>query len=132
MNFAAVLRESQGHRGELPPPPGFDAPAASLAERARRALYEVADPELPISIVDLGLVRGVSADETTGYVTVELTFTATACPCMDFIRWDVRERLLEEAGVSNVSIETVWDPPWTTASISERGRELLGGFGVAT
>ena len=131
MNFGAVLRETQGGR-ELPPPPAFARPAADLAERARRALYEVADPEFPISIVDLGLVRGIEADEEDGVLTVHLTFTATACPCMDFIEWDVRQRLLELDGVREVEIVTGWDPPWTTAAISSRGRALLRSVGVVT
>ena len=131
MNFAAVLQETQGHRLELPPAPHFEAPAANLGERALRALYEVSDPEFPISVVDLGLVYGVEADEETGHVTVTLTFTATACPCMDFITWDVRKRLLEEPDVHEVAIETVWDPPWTTARIADRGRQILRAAGVA-
>ena len=131
MDFGAVLRETRGGR-DLPPPPAFAEPAADLAERARRALYEVADPEFPISIVDLGLVRGVEGDEEAGAVTVHLTFTATACPCMDFIQWDVRERLLELDGVRQVEIVTEWDPPWTTAAISARGRKLLRSVGVVT
>lgn len=131
MNFAAVLAETQGHRGDLPPAPDFDTPADDLAERARRALYEVADPEFPISILDLGLVYDVRADEDTASVTVSLTFTATACPCMDFITWDVRERLLDEPGIEEVVIETVWDPPWTTGRIHERGRKILRAAGVA-
>ena len=131
MNFAAVLRESRGVRGDLPPPPRFDRPAPDLAERARRALYEVSDPEFPISVVDLGLVYGIDADESAGEVAVRLSFTATACPCMDFIEWDIRERLLEVPGVRGVRIEVVWDPPWTTARISERGRDILRAAGVA-
>ena len=131
MNFGAVLRATQGHRDDLPPPPDFDAPPPDLAERCRRALYEVADPEFPISLVDLGLVYGVDADEVAGSVTVRITFTATACPCMDFITWDVRERLMEEPDVEEVAVEVVWDPPWTTARISERGRRALAKAGVA-
>ncbi|MDH3732727.1 MAG: metal-sulfur cluster assembly factor [Gemmatimonadota bacterium] len=102
-----------------------------MAERARRALYEVSDPEFPISLVDLGLIYGVEADEVAGVVTVSVTFTATACPCMDFIKWDVRERLLEEPDIEEVRIEIVWDPPWTTARIPERGRDILRASGVA-
>lgn len=131
MNFAAVLRATQGQREDLPPAPRFDAPPADLAERARRALYEVADPEFPISVVDLGLVYDVTADEDAGTVTVTLSFTATACPCMDFIEWDVRERLLEEPGIERVEIETTWDPPWTTSRITERGRGVLRAAGVS-
>jgi metal-sulfur cluster biosynthetic enzyme len=131
MNFGAVLRATQGHRDDLPPPPDFDVPPADLAERCHRALYEVADPEFPVSLVDLGLVYDVDADEAAGSVTVRLTFTATACPCMDFITWDVRERLMEEPDVEEVAVEVVWDPPWTTARISERGRRALAKAGVA-
>lgn len=131
MNFGAVLRASRGVREDLPPPPSFEVPPPDLAERARRALYEVADPEFPISVVDLGLVYGVEADEARRTVTVRLSFTATACPCMDFIRWDVRERLLLERGIEEVAIEVVWHPPWTTERISERGRRILARAGVA-
>ncbi len=131
MNFSAVLAETQGQR-DLPPPPSFDRPPADLGERAFRTLYDVADPELPLSIVDLGLILGVDADTDSGHVTVRLTFTATACPCMDFIKWDVRERLLEEDGIDEVTVVTEWEPPWTTDRISERGRDLLASAGVAT
>lgn len=113
------------------PPPVFDGPPVDLAERARRALYEVSDPEFPISLVDLGLVYDVTAEESTGLVTVSLTFTATACPCMDFIKWDVRERLLLEPGIERVQIVTVWDPPWTNERITQRGQEALARAGVA-
>ncbi len=131
MDFGAVLRATRGDRDDLPPPPEFDEPPADLAERCRRALYEVADPEFPLSIVDLGLVYGVKADASAGRVTVRLTFTATACPCMDFIRWDVEERLREEPGVEQVEIEVTWHPPWTTDRISRRGREALARAGVS-
>jgi metal-sulfur cluster biosynthetic enzyme len=131
MNWAAVLQETRGRREDLVPPPVFDTPPADLAERARRALYEVSDPEFPISLVDLGLVYDVTADPETELVTVYLTFTATACPCMDFIKWDVRERLLQEPGIERVEIVTVWDPPWTNERITKRGRKALARAGVA-
>ncbi|MFQ5679012.1 MAG: metal-sulfur cluster assembly factor [Gemmatimonadota bacterium] len=131
MNWSAVMGVTLGERRDLLPPPAFDSPPASLAERARRALYEVPDPEFPISVLDLGLVYGIHAEEATGRVTVRLSFTATACPCMDFIRWDVRERLLREPGVETVGIEVVWDPPWTTERISDRGRRALARAGVS-
>lgn len=131
MNWAAVMGATLGQREDIPPPPAFDAAPADLSERAFRALYDVADPEFPISIVDLGLVYGVEADEGSGRVTVRLTFTATACPCMQFIEWDVRERLLEEPGIDEVVVEVVWDPPWTTERISDRGRKALALAGVS-
>ena len=92
------------------------------------ALDEVLDPELPVSLVELGLVYGV--DLRDGTATVDLTFTATACPCMDFIKQDVTDRIAMEPWVRAVEINEVWDPPWTTARISEEGRRKLGRLGV--
>jgi len=66
-----------------------------------------------------------------GRVAVDLTFTATACPCMDMISDDVRDRLLREEGVDEVVINVVWDPPWTRERLTDKGRELLRQFGVA-
>ncbi len=93
------------------------------------ALGDVLDPEFPISIVDLGLVYGIR--RSGGAVEVDLTFTATACPCMDFIHEDVRERLLREPGVREVRIRDVWDPPWTRERITAAGRATLRRHGVA-
>lgn len=97
-------------------------------EALRRVLNEVLDPELPISILDLGLVY--SARVTDGVAHVELTFTATACPCMDFIKEDIRERLTREIWIDEVLIEEVWDPPWTTDRITPEGKRLLKTLGV--
>ena len=94
----------------------------------RTALDEVLDPELPISVLELGLVYGVAFEH--GTARVDLTFTATACPCMDFIKEDVRDRLAMEPWVEAVEINEVWDPPWTTARISEAGRRKLKALGV--
>jgi metal-sulfur cluster biosynthetic enzyme len=91
-------------------------------------LQEVLDPELPISLVDLGLIYGVRIRD--GRAEVDLTFTATACPCMEFIREDVEDRLLLESWIHEVEIREVWDPPWTRARISEKGRRQLRDLGV--
>ena len=102
-------------------------------ERYWRALKEVLDPELPISVVDMGLIYDIAPrDEGAATVLdVTMTFTATACPCMELMLMDVRDRLLEEAGVREVVIEVVWDPPWTRGMITEEGRATLKKFGVA-
>jgi metal-sulfur cluster biosynthetic enzyme len=89
---------------------------------------EVLDPEIPISLVDLGLIYGVDWHE--GSVRVRITYTATACPCMEFIREDVRDRLEQESWISSVELEDVWDPPWTRARISDRGRAQLREMGM--
>ena len=93
------------------------------------ALCEVADPELPISLVDLGLICAVRRDRAV--VDVDVTFTASACPCMEFIIDDIRERLLREEGVEHVRVRDVWDPPWNSGRMTGHGRALLKSFGVA-
>jgi phenylacetate-CoA oxygenase PaaJ subunit len=93
------------------------------------ALRDVQDPEMPVSIVDLGIVYGVRRD--AGRVTVDLTFTAMGCPASDFILEDVRERLLREPGVTEVAVNVVWDPPWSSARLTQDGRDALEMWGVA-
>lgn len=95
----------------------------------REALQDVMDPELPISIVDMGLIYDVRVED--GAVDLDVTFTATACPCADFIVQDIHERLEKEPGVGDVNVHIVWDPPWTNDRLTPRGRELLRAFGVS-
>jgi metal-sulfur cluster biosynthetic enzyme len=136
VDFSAVFADAMGHNPDLVlEVPEWSTPPADLEERVWRALYEVPDPEFPISLVDLGLVYGVAVEEsnTTSEARVEvaITLTATACPCVEFIKWDVRDRLLQESGVSEVDVRITWDPPWTTDRISDRGREALRRAGVS-
>jgi metal-sulfur cluster biosynthetic enzyme len=98
-------------------------------ERLWAALSEVQDPEMPVNLVDLGLIYGINEHE--GVVEVDLTFTAMGCPASDFILEDVRERLLREEGVRDVRVTVVWDPPWTTARMTEAGRDALQTWGLA-
>ena len=95
-----------------------------------QALHEVADPELPISLVDLGLIRDIRRD-AGGNVDVDVTFTASACPCMEFIMLDVKERLSALDGVEAVTVNDVWDEPWSTDRMTAHGKSLLKSFGVA-
>jgi phenylacetate-CoA oxygenase PaaJ subunit len=94
-----------------------------------RALKEVLDPELPISLVDMGLIYDI--DVVAEAVRVTMTFTATACPCMSLIQMDIRDRLLAEPGVAEVEIEIVWDPPWSRAMLTDEGKATLRKYGVA-
>ncbi len=100
-----------------------------MTDRLWAALSEVQDPEMPVNLVDLGLVYAI--DEHDGVVEVDLTFTAMGCPASDFILEDVRERLLREEGVREVRVNVVWDPPWTTARMTEAGRDTLEAWGLA-
>jgi metal-sulfur cluster biosynthetic enzyme len=99
------------------------------AEDVWAALEDVLDPELPISIVDMGLVYAVRVDGVKA--ELDITFTATACPCMDFIMEDIRTRLLREPAIEEVRINVVWDPPWTNQRLTEQGRALLRAYGVS-
>jgi metal-sulfur cluster biosynthetic enzyme len=93
------------------------------------ALRDVTDPEIPISVVDMGLI--VDVKEQAGIVDVKLTFTALGCPAMDFIMDDIRARLLREPGVREVRIEVVWDPVWTKARLSEEGINIMRSWGIS-
>ena len=109
-------------------PPLASTPADPRAA-AVAALDEVLDPEIPISLIELGLVYGVSYED--GVAEVTLTFTATACPCMEFIREDVTDRLEQEPWIREVRIEEVWHPQWTTDRITPEGRRKLRTLGVS-
>jgi metal-sulfur cluster biosynthetic enzyme len=98
-------------------------------QRLLAALSEVADPEMPVNIVDLGLIYGVRQEG--GRVIVDLTFTAMGCPAADFIISDVREALLALPGVEAVDVQIVWDPPWTSDRLSPAARDALVMWGLA-
>jgi metal-sulfur cluster biosynthetic enzyme len=100
-----------------------------VTDRLWAALAEVQDPEMPVNLVDLGVIYGIA--ERDGVVDVDLTFTAMGCPASDFILEDVRDRLLREDGVSEVRVNVVWDPPWTSARMTQAGRDALEAWGLA-
>ncbi len=97
------------------------------AGNIRDALREVLDPEYPISLVDLGLIRGIEVDGKL--VHIKLTYTCMGCPAMDMIQDDVRERLLEMEGVESVDIEVVWET-WSRKDITPLGKKQLKEVGV--
>ena len=103
--------------------------AASLEARVWAALAEIDDPEMPVNLVDLGLIYGLEVGE--GTVRLRLTFTAMGCPASDMIVGDIRERLLAEPGVGDVVIDVVWDPPWSAARLTPDGRQALQAWGLA-
>jgi metal-sulfur cluster biosynthetic enzyme len=86
------------------------------------ALRDVEDPELPISVVDLGLLRGIEIDGNS--VTVKMTFTSVACPCTYMISEDVENRLRALQGVDDVHVEEVFET-WTRDDVSPEGRTVL-------
>lgn len=94
-------------------------------DEVREALRAVVDPELGVNIVDLGLVYGVDIAE--GKVRIRLTLTAPACPMGEMIVAEVRREVqLSVAGVKEVAVDLVWDPPWAPTMMSEEARLTLG------
>ena len=95
-------------------------------EQVLEALKEVYDPEIPVNIVDLGLVYGVEVDEENR-VKIKMTLTAPGCPMayylIEQVEEVVRNRLPE---VKDIHVELVWDPPWTPDRMSEEAKRLLG------
>jgi phenylacetate-CoA oxygenase PaaJ subunit len=94
------------------------------------ALGSVTDPEYPLSIVDLGMVYGATLDGGTAHVT--MTFTSIGCPAIEMIVTDIREAVGAVAGVDDVQVDIVWDPPWTKERINARGRKVLAVYGVVS
>jgi metal-sulfur cluster biosynthetic enzyme len=92
------------------------------------AVRGVDDPEFPISVVDMGLIRGLSLDG--GTARVKLTYTSMGCPCKEMIADDVRDALLAVDGVEAVEVEEVWEP-WSHRDLSSRARRTMREIGVA-
>lgn len=111
--------------------PAADAASRDAVARARRAVAAVVDPELRVvTIDDLGILRNVTQDPTSGRIVVTITPTYTGCPAMDVIREDIRAALAA-AGCPAAEIRTVFAPAWTTDWISAAGRTKLLAAGIA-
>ena len=104
--------------------------SAAVEARLWRALQEVEDPEIPISVVGMGLIVSLAYRAAVRAVDLELTFTSMGCPAMDFIEDDIRARLLAEPDVDEVRIEIVWDPVWTRSRIREDARATMRSLGI--
>lgn len=93
------------------------------------ALKQCYDPEIPVNIVDLGLIYGVrfeSAPEDQQDVTVEMTLTAQGCPSHVMIGEQVKARVEQLPGVRTATVNVVWTPPWTPERLSPDARKQLG------
>lgn len=93
------------------------------------ALKQCYDPEIPVNIVDLGLIYGVrfdSAPENQQDVTVDMTLTAQGCPAHVEIGQQVKSRVEQLPGVRNAIVNVVWNPPWTPERLSPDARKQLG------
>lgn len=88
------------------------------------ALRDVYDPEIPVNIVDLGLVRDVSLVD--GNIAMEMTLTFAGCGMGPYIAQQAEWRLAELEGVEDIKVDLVFDPPWTPDEITDEGKKLLG------
>jgi probable FeS assembly SUF system protein SufT len=119
---------------------GLDIPAATTEslsdgpfdmEQVMAQLATVFDPEIPVNVVDLGLIYLCEATkmEDCGHrVKIEMSMTAPGCGMGDILREDVRERVKNVSGVSEVDVTIVWDPPWDRSRMSDAARLQLGMF----
>jgi metal-sulfur cluster biosynthetic enzyme len=87
-------------------------------------LRECYDPELPVNIVDLGLVYGVTIADST--VTIQMTLTAPGCSMGAMMATNIEDKLLGIPDCEHANVEIVWDPPWTPHKMSAEARKQLG------
>jgi len=88
------------------------------------ALHDVFDPEIPVNVVDLGLIYGVEVED--GNVDVRMTLTFAGCGMGPYIAQQAEWRISEIEGVEDVNVEMVFEPPWSPDQITEDGKKLLG------
>jgi len=104
-------------------------PVTERGTRIFKALTSVTDPEIPVvTVLDMGMIAGVRLEGDA--VAVDLMPTFAGCPALDVIRSDISQAL-QNAGESQVTVRTVFDPPWNSDRITEDGRRKLHEFGLA-
>ena len=119
-----------GHGNEMPAGEEVERPAAgendpALAERVLEAMRTVHDPEIPVNIVELGLIYELIANKD-GIVYIEMTLTTPACPVAGALPGQVRDAVAEVEGVNDVRVKLVWSPPWDKDRMSEEAKLELG------
>lgn len=102
--------------------------ANPTAEQILEALKAVHDPEIPVNIVDLGLVYNLEVSPE-GNVAIEMTLTAIGCPVQDMVRADAEAAVASVPGVKEVSIDFIWSPPWSLDKMTEDGKQQMRMFG---
>lgn len=118
--------EKERADGEVP---ATGAGATGVERRVWQALYRVEDPEMPISIVDLGLIYGVEVAD--GTAAIDMTLTYTGCPARDMLISEVLRSVGDVDGVDSVDVNVVWSPGWTVDMVTEHGKESLREFGLS-
>lgn len=93
-------------------------------EEVNTVLLKCFDPEIPVNILDLGLIYEVQIKEKD--VHIIMTLTARGCPMHNVIAEDIRQKVMSIEAVENVGVEVVWEPQWSPSMISPAGRKALG------
>jgi FeS assembly SUF system protein len=103
----------------------MDATPEAIRDRVIEQLRDIYDPEIPVNIYELGLIYAVDVD-AEGQVKVRMTLTSPMCPAAEMLPPEVETRARGVPGVTGVSLELVWDPPWSPDRMSESARLELG------
>jgi metal-sulfur cluster biosynthetic enzyme len=97
-------------------------------EQVRDSLKKCMDPEVPLSIVDMGLIYGIDITENND-VNIKMTMTTKGCPLHETMVDDVKRYTKKVSGVNNVDVEIVWDPPWTMDKMSDTAKAMMKTMG---
>jgi metal-sulfur cluster biosynthetic enzyme len=104
--------------------------AEQVQARIWEALRHVEDPEIPVSVLGLGLIVSVGYRSAERTAELQITFTAMGCPATEFIEQDIRDALLRDPDIDAVEIEVVWDPVWTKDRIRADARAKMKELGI--
>jgi len=97
-------------------------------DQIRDSLKKCMDPEVPLSIVDMGLIYGINVTENND-VNIKMTMTTKGCPLHETMVDDVKRYAKKVTGVNNVDVEIVWDPPWTMDKMSDTAKDMMKTMG---
>jgi metal-sulfur cluster biosynthetic enzyme len=104
--------------------------AQQVEARIWEALRHVEDPEIPVSVLGMGLIVAVAYDTGARRAELQLTYTSMGCPATEFIESDIRDALLADPEIDAVEIEVVWDPVWTKDRIRADARATMRRLGI--
>jgi len=97
-------------------------------EQIKNSLKQCMDPEVPLSIVDMGLIYGIDVSDNND-VNIKMTMTTKGCPLHDTMVDDVTRYAKKVPGVNNVQVDIVWDPPWSMDKMSDEAKAKMKGLG---
>jgi len=98
-------------------------------DQVRSSLKQCMDPEVPLSIIDMGLVYGIDISDNND-VNIKMTMTTKGCPLHDTMVDDVKRYTKKVPGVNNVNVDIVWEPPWSMDKMSDEAKALMKNMGA--